>query len=128
MKKDYHVKISLGLKENRLEEVSALFEKLLNPEELHSTPTLKAYKLLNNDLLELHGPGSFGMNLFSQRNYCLAGFPVKDISAAVDEIKAAGFKLLSEIIHIRDAYSFCYIELEDELVISIYENYNTSTQ
>ena len=125
MKKNQHLKISLGLKQDRLAEVSALFEKLFQPEELHSAPALKAYKLSNNDLLELHGPWSPNMDFFFPKNISLVAFPVKDISIAVNDIQAAGFRLLSEVIHIREAYSFCYVELEEELVISIYQNYTS---
>ena len=122
MKKDFNLKIALNLKKDRLEDVSCLLEKLFGSEELHTDSGLRAFKLPNNDLLEVHGPGSAYADFLFQGNNQLICIPVHDISGALEHVKEAGFKPLTEVIQVKDGFSFCYIELEQGLIINIYQN------
>lgn len=122
MKKDYNLKFAINIETDQLDRVSDFLERLLSTEEIYINSGLKAYKLLNDDLLELHGPGSTSSDFIFHGNNQLMSFPVSDMSIALDLIHESGFKLLSEVISCGKNFLFCYVELEPGLVISIYYN------
>ena len=122
MKKDYNLKFTINIETDQLDRVSDFLERLLDTEEIYINPGLKAYKLLNDDLLELHGPGSTSSDFIFHGSNQLMSFPVADMAIALDLIHESGFKLLSEVISCGPNFRFCYVELEPGLVISIYYN------
>lgn len=115
------LKISLHVNNECFQKIQPFIEKVLVPKHNYTEPGIEAFKLSNNDLLLIHGPGAYSGDFIFKNNNQIVCFEVHDLRDTIKIAKDAGFKLVSNIITEQYQFSFAYIELEDKLMIGVYE-------
>lgn len=115
------LKISLNVNNECFQKIQPFIEKVLAPKENYTEPGIEAFKLSNNDLLLIHGPGADSGNFIFKNNNLIVCFEVHDLHDTIKTAKDAGFKLVSNIIAEQYQFSFAYVELEDKLMIGLYQ-------
>jgi catechol 2,3-dioxygenase-like lactoylglutathione lyase family enzyme len=84
----------VGTRTDRSVELAAFYENVLGLRPVHTEPGFWAFTLANGRSVEVFSPGYPGKGHFTTGP--VAGFAVRDLPAAVDELRAAGIELLGQ--------------------------------
>lgn len=83
-----------GTRTDRPQELAHFYEHVLGLRPVHTEPDVRIFELPDGRLVEVFGEGYPGKEHLTTGP--VAGFAVRDLPAAVDELRRAGIELLGE--------------------------------
>ncbi|MBL4676828.1 MAG: hypothetical protein JKY70_11600 [Mucilaginibacter sp.] len=84
-------------------------------------PGISIVQLKDGSILEFYGFGSFYAERIFDKGNMIVNFKVNDIQSSVKEFMNDGAALLDGITRPCSTYAYCYLLLNNEMVIGIYQ-------